>query len=142
MFNISPLEQNLSKTIISFFNDIVLKINTLITPYLHLHLYEYIKIINLNDVNNLVDNIMDFYSICIIINSTSKLNIIYYGLAHSLLYMSLLFHIYDDFEIIYNNGIHFILKDKQIYYNNVLIDDILSKELFSLFDNNTCCITY
>lgn len=131
-------EDNLPKIIVELHNGIKKKINEYIIPHRNKTMREYVKKINKSYVLYLMDDIMEFYSICKIYDSNSDINIIYYGLAHSLFFISTLFKLFEC-KIILNNGIIFTYNNNKIYFNNMLIDDILKKQNFDLFKDNINC---
>lgn len=139
MFKIKiPNNDTMSNIIIELYKNITYKIQKYIISYENDIMKEYIKKINIIDVIYLIDEIMEFYSICKIHNNNSNINIIYYGLAHSLLFISILFKLYKC-EIILNNGLLFISKKNGVYINDILIEDILKNQNFGLFKNNPNC---
>lgn len=129
----------LPNILIDLYNNIIKKINKYIVPYENITMEKYIKKINIRDILFLIDDIMEFYSICKIYNSRSNINVIYYGLAHSLFFISKLFKLFKC-KILLNNGLIFTCdENNNIYFNNVLIDDILKKQSFYLFKNKINC---
>lgn len=139
MFKIEIKNDKFFPDIISkLHKNIKYKIQKYIIPYENEIMKEYIKKININDIIFLLDNIMEFYSICKIHYNNSNINIIYYGLAHSLLFISILFKLYKC-EIIFNNGLLFTSKNNLVYMNNFPIEKILKNQNFELFKNNSNC---
>ena len=141
MFKTNILDDDILPNIIKkLYDNIIYEIKKYIIIYEDIIMREYVKKINILNVILLIDKIMDFYSICKIYNNNSSINIVYYGLAHSLLYISILFKLYEC-EIILNNGLSFTSNNRDVYLNDILIDEILKKQQFSSFINNkNCCI--
>lgn len=131
-------KDNLPKIIVELYDKIKKKINEYIIPYKNKTMRTYIKKIKKSHILSLMDDIMEFYSICKIYDSNSDINIIYYGLAHSLFFVSTLFKLFEC-KIILNNGITFTCDNNNIYFNNILIDEILEKQNFDLFKDNINC---
>lgn len=125
-----------------FFNKIQNTINKLIIPNLNLSMNDFLnKIDDHFELHDMIDNLMDYYTFCKIYESKKKINFIYYGLAHSLLYTDLLFKTKPNCKIIFSYGLNIKLKNGIVHVENKPIKSVIDDLDYLIFDNKKNCVT-
>lgn len=140
--NIIELKKNITikdnPVLMSFGSEIENRIDKYIIKYENYTVKKYFECIGKHIIDNLINNIMELYTIYHIYLSKENTFILYYGISHSFLFLYLLNNIYDC-TITYSQGIDVQKRNNIIYVNNIELLKIINDEKYYLFDKYRNC---